>query len=338
MMLRHSNSRRGWLRPAGPRIAAMLTVLIALMLAPSLAAASVAPTLYQMLVSGHADEALRALQSTAAKSADDWNLIGRVYFALGQWDDAVRNGEHAVQLAPNNAQFQLWLGRSYGEKANSAGALSAYSLARKSVAAFTTAHQLDPENIAIARDLGEYYASAPAIVGGGAVKALALAAQLDARHPSDAAWVRALVAVNGHDYARAEESYKASIAAAPQQAAPRLEYARFLKNRKRYDETQRAVAEALAAQTVRPEDRYDAAELLLNAGVALPTAAGQLRAYIGSHQTVEAAPLFRAHFLLGEVLVKCGDRAEAVEHYRAALALAATYRPALNALARLGVR
>ena len=92
----------------------------------------------------------------------------RAYFALEDWDNAVRNCERAVQLEPNNAIFQLWLGRSYGEKANACSVHpDAYSLARKTVAAFIVARtRWTARSIAIARDLAEYYATAPAIVGG----------------------------------------------------------------------------------------------------------------------------------------------------------------------------
>jgi TolA-binding protein len=98
------------------------------------------------------------------------------------------------------------------------------------------------------------------------------------------------------------------------------------------------VEQALSAREIRPEDRYDAAELLLKTNRALPQAAEQMKAYIQSGQTVEEAPLFRAHYLLGEILTKSGDKAQAVAEYRAALALASSYQPAAAALSRLGVR
>ena len=87
---------------------------------------------------------------------------------------------------------------------------------------------------------------------------------------------------------------------------------------------------------IRPVDRYDAAEMLLKTNRNLPEAAQQMRAYIQSGHTQEEAPLFRAHFLLGEILLKSGDASQAAAEYRAALALASSYRPAAEALRRLG--
>jgi predicted negative regulator of RcsB-dependent stress response len=48
--------------------------------------------------------------------------------------------------------------------------------------------------------------------------------------------------------------------------------------------------------------------------------------------------LFRAHFLLGDILLKTGDKDQAAAEYRAALALASTYPPAVEALRHLGQR
>jgi predicted RNA polymerase sigma factor len=98
------------------------------------------------------------------------------------------------------------------------------------------------------------------------------------------------------------------------------------------------VEHALRSPRIRPEDRYDAAELLLRTNRNLPEAARQMRMYIQSGHPVEDAPMFRAHAILGDILLKIGDTTQATAEYRAALALADNYRPAANALHRLGQR
>jgi tetratricopeptide (TPR) repeat protein len=310
--------------------------VVLLVLLP-LAARAATPA--ELLNAGRADDALRLLAPQAAgNNAAALNYLGRVYYALGDWENAVRNCERAAQLEPNNAEFQLWLGRSYGEKASAAGPLTAYSLARRSVAAFTAARALDHQSIAIARDLAEYYAAAPSMVGGGADKALALAAELVPAHPSDAAWVRALVASSNKDYEQAEREYNESIRLDHNSASTYIEFARFLRTRKQWDRFQQMIERALASPRIRPSDRYDAAELLLKTNRGLSVAAAQMRAYIQSGHTEESAPVFRAHFLLGEILLKAGDASQAAAEYRASLALASTYRPAADALGRLRLR
>jgi tetratricopeptide (TPR) repeat protein len=348
-MIRESRIRHCLLPPAsrpllGSRVMGLevmgalmgLLLLACALLFPPLSWAAT-PSPRELLDGGRADEALRLLTRQATgNNAAAFNYLGRTYFSLGDWDNAVRYCERASQLDPRNAEYQLWLGRSYGEKANAASALFAYSLARKTVAAFESARSLDRNSMPIARDLSEYYFTAPSIVGGGIDKALALAAQLAPEHPSDAAWVRAMVASRGGEHDKAEREYNDSIRFDHNSAATYLEFARYLRGRGSWDRFQQTVERAIHSTLIRPINRYDAAEMLLRADRDMPMAAQQMRAYIQSGNTDEAAPLFRAHFLLGEILLKSGDAGQATAEYRAALALASSYRPAADSLRRLG--
>jgi TolA-binding protein len=60
-----------------------------------------------------------------------------------------------------------------------------------------------------------------------------------------------------------------------------------------------------------------------------------MRRYIASSNTVEESPVFKANYLLGELLEKQGNRPAAAEEYRAALALAHTFARAQDALKRV---
>jgi tetratricopeptide (TPR) repeat protein len=304
---------------------------------PAAGAGAFDPT--ELLNAGHADEAIRLLTPQATgNNAAAFNYLGRVYFALEDWDNAVRNCERAVQLEPRNAMYQLWLGRSYGEKANVSNLIAAFPLARKTVAAFAAAHALDGQNMAIVHDLAEYYSEAPLIVGGGIKKAFDLAAELAHEHPTDAAWVRARAAANAGHYEEAEREYTEAIRLDHDSATTYLDLAHFLRGRKSWDRFQQTVERAMQSAQIHPADRYDAAELLLRTDRNLDEAARQMRAYIQGEHTEEEDPVFRAHFLLGEILLKTGDTHQAAAEYQAALALASSYRPAAEALRRLGQR
>ncbi len=292
----------------------------------------------QLLEWGRIDEAIRVLTPLAGGNAAAANQLCRAYISIGQWDNAVRQCEHAVQMDGRDADFQLWLGRAYGEKAGAVSVLSAFSIARKSVAAFEAAHALDRSNELIARDLAEYYIQAPGIAGGGMGKAQALANEMAAQHPVTAAWIRARAAGKQGDQATADREYTESIRLSDDSAEMHLEYCRYLKGQKQWALFDQHIAEALHSPRVRPQDHYDAAEQLWRAGRNLPLAAEHMRAYIASGHPDEESPLFRAHFLLGEILRGMGDTSGAIAEYRAALALASSYRPAQEALRRLEQR
>ncbi len=295
-----------------------------------------APAARELLDSGRADEALRLLNGpSGSRSAENNNFVCRVYYSVQDWDNAVRYCERAIKLEPKNTVYQLWMGRSYGQKASVANPVWAYALARKTVACFKLAHELDRNNMSAARDLAEYYTTAPAIVGGGNDKALTLAAEIASQHPSDAAWIRAMAAASAGHPDEAEREYNESIRLDHDSASTYLELARYLRGRKSWNRFQQTVERAMQSSKIQPSDRYNAAEMLLKTERNLEEAVRQLRAYIHGAHTEEEAPVFRAHYLLGEVLRKTGDNGQAAAEYRAALALASSYRPAADALHKL---
>src|SRR3974390_3089292 len=152
----------------------IFAVLMSAALAGALFASEV--TYEQMIASGSIDASIKQL--SGRNDAASLNLLSRAYYAIEQWDNAITNGEKAVNAAPNNSMYHLWLGREYGGKAASVSALSAASYAKKTKNEFEKAVQLDPANVQARADLSEYYTDAPSIVGGGLDKARDQAAQV----------------------------------------------------------------------------------------------------------------------------------------------------------------
>src|SRR4029077_10917854 len=117
-----------------------------------------------LLAAGRADDAITNLRSKIGSSPNDgeaYNLLCRAYFSMGDWDRGISACEKAVALDPNNSRYHMWLGRIYGEKADTANFLSAASLAGKVRNEFEAAVRLDPNNVEARSDLGEFYLEAP---------------------------------------------------------------------------------------------------------------------------------------------------------------------------------
>ncbi|MGB2869476.1 MAG: tetratricopeptide repeat protein [Bacteroidota bacterium] len=81
-------------------------------------------------------------------------------------DEAADHAEEAVDLKPDNADYQYMLGVSLGEKAQHANFLSQAFLAPKIKRAFARAVELDPKHVQAHIGLANYYIRAPGIMGG----------------------------------------------------------------------------------------------------------------------------------------------------------------------------
>ncbi len=293
----------------------------------------------QLLSQGRVDETIRVLKARLQGSpndADAYNLLGRAYFGLRRWDDAVAAGEHAVALAPNNSDYHLWLGRAYGEKADASNALSAAFLAKKARQEFERAVELDASNLDARTDLAEFYLEAPSFLGGGKDKALQQAETIARKDPARAHWVAARIAEKEKKYDVAEREYKAAIdASSDNKGNYWLNLASFYKRRGRLNDMEAAISKTMVANRKKSNVLFDAATLLFRAGRNFPAAIDAINKYLSSN-TVEDAPAYEAHYVLGAILEKQGNKEAAAAEYRAALSLASEYRVAQTALRRMG--
>ncbi len=297
------------------------------------------PSAEKLLAAGRADDAIRVLNARIQSSPSDaqaYNLLGRAYFGLRRWDDAIAAGERAIALAPNNSDYHMWLARSYGEKAGSSGALTGLSLIKKVRQEFERAVELDPSNNAARTDLAEFYTEAPSLLGGGKDKARRQADYIAQKDPATAHWVRGLVYEKEKKYDLAEQEYKGSLQVGDgNEALFWLNLASYYRRRGRLGDMEDAISKAMVANRKKPNVLVDAASLLFRSGRNFPGAVQAIRNYLASN-TVEDAPAYQAHYLLGSILEKQGDKQAAVAEYRAALSLAREYGQAQEALRRLG--
>jgi tetratricopeptide (TPR) repeat protein len=294
-----------------------------------------------LLQAGQVDDAISVLNQRLATSNNDaeaHNLLSRAFYAVSNYDRAIGEGERAVSLAPDNADYHLWLGRAYGRKAEHASWFSAASLAGKMRDQFERAVQLNGDDVDARTDLAEFYIEAPSIVGGGRDKAQVQAQQVEPLDASTAHWIRARLAEKDKRYDVAEAEYKAAIQDSGDRADNWLSLASFYRRRNRIGDMENAINKAVSSQK-HPKDKstfFDAATLLMKTGRSLPQAAQLLAKYLSSNNKVEDAPAFQAHYLLGQIYEKQGDNAAAVHEYEAALKLAKDYKDAREALARVG--
>ena len=316
------------------RILLALHMLIFMFMA---APAAMADSAQDKLAAGRIDDAITELNgrlSSAPADAESSNLLCRAYFALEDWDRAESSCRKAVSLDPRNSRFHLWLGRVYGERAGRANLLAAAVLAGKVRGEFERAVQLDPKDVDARLDLAEFYLAAPAIVGGGEEKARGQAQFIATLNPAREHWVYARIAEQKKDAATAEREYHHYIDLSQGDAEAWLNLALFLRRQKRFDEMEQAIVNLSQAPMPKLDVLVEASGMLYRAGRGFPFATELLHRYLASGP-VEAAPAFKARYLLGLLLEKQGDKTGAAQEYRASLSLARNFGIAQQALNRV---
>jgi tetratricopeptide (TPR) repeat protein len=299
-------------------------------------AASAAPAPETLLAQGRVDDAINTLENKLSSAPDDahaHNLLCRAYFIVDNWDAAAKACQQAVSLQPSNSDFHLWLGRVYGEKANHSNFFSAAGLAKKTHSEFETAVRLDPNNLEARADLAQFDVEAPGIVGGGKDKAQEQAGEIAKLDLAQGELVQAWIAEKDKDLSSAEDHFRAAVKLSHGKPGAWLNLAQFYRRTGQVDKMQDAVKQAIGADGSN-RVLMQAAEILNRSKRNIPQAVELLQQYL-TQPTVEDAPAFKAHYLLGTIYEEQGNTAAAAREYRSALALAKGYTLAQTALDRV---
>lgn len=294
-------------------------------------------TAQKALLEGRADEAITLLRANLTGNPGNGIahlLLCRVQLSEGMGKEAAEECQTALNDGlSGSSEAQDWTGRALGLQASRGGMLSGMRLALGVRTAFETAVSLAPDSEPACVDLGEYYTAAPAIVGGGSGKALALAARIERRLPEIAHRIRAMNAEKNNDLGTAEREFQAEASVAHCPGAL-VDLAAFYGRH-----SQDAKASAVARQTIEADRAVDAtvveaAGVLADAGQ-ISAAESALHAYLTHGTHSDQAPVFRVHTQLGDLLAHSGQHEAARAEYNAALSLASTYAPARKGLAAL---
>ena len=190
---------------------------------------------------------LTPLPTSGAGADVAQNLLCRVRFTLEQWTQAAAECQQAVNLNQQNSDYYMWLGRVLGQEASHASLFSAYGDAKKSFAAMQTAVKLNPQNGPALSDLGDYYAQAPGIAGGGTDKA-------QASHRNSTRWIQpgrrncaAISRSQKRTTPRPNNEYKQAAECKPAPAHQWTVLASFYRSRQRWTELDNAIQNCVAA-------------------------------------------------------------------------------------------
>lgn len=282
-------------------------------------------------------EALRPIAAGEPNNAEVQFWLLRNYYELHQWDQAISAGERAVAIAQGSSEYHMWLGRSYGSKAEDvSNPFAAFSLARKSRKEFEMAVALDAKNFAAIQDLIEFYCAAPGIVGGGEDKALRLIHDLMNVDEGEARFGRANCFKLKKNFGQADAEFDRAIAAGLKRTAIIYEIGDYAV---KHNQPERMLKVADVGQAVDPMDPrkefYRGAALVIK-NERLKEAERLLKSYLKRAPVRTAYPSHaRAHTWLGKLYEQQNRCDAATVEFREVLRTDPKNKEAREALKRL---
>src|SRR6476646_6857225 len=261
--------------------------------------------------------------SFSALAADDAPAL------LRQAQDLVRREQYAaavpllekcVAADPGNSKCHQWLGRALGLQAAQNGIVSGAMSVRRVKAELEKAIELERLNLEARQDLAIMYRAAPSFLGGSNAKAAEQVAFIRRHDP-------ALASQLDGDFLFADKKWDAALPAYQESARlhprPMIQVRISLVYQNKEDWTQAfaALDRALALDPAFPFALYQVGRTAALSGLQLDRGEKCLRTYIEMpvRDELENPSLAAAHFRLGNILEKKGDRDGARKEYETAL-------------------
>jgi len=263
--------------------------------------AASSPTLKQarqLYESTNYQASLAMLKAIEPKDGAVYELMGQNHYMQGEYKKATELLENAAAAEPGNSEYELWLGRAFGRRAETASPFTAPANATKARQHFEKAVELNPRNLEALSDLFEYYLEAPGFLGGGLDKAVGVAGQMASLAPVEGHWAQARLAEKKKEFGSAEEHLQRAAELAPKQAGRLIDLARFLAKQGRYPESDQSFRKAEKLAPNSPQVIYARADTYVQQGRNLDTARTLLKRYLQAQLSPDDPPRAAAEKLL----------------------------------------
>jgi Flp pilus assembly protein TadD len=244
------------------------------------------------------ESSLRILAQDAAPDSPTYLLTGKNYFMLGDYKKAIDSFEKALSQNPRSSEAELWLGRSWGRRAENGGGPMAMIYASRTRQCFEKAIALDPHNREAKNDLFDFYLNAPGFLGGGIDKAEAAARGIATERPPEYEFEEAQIAEKRNDFTGAEAHLRRAMELAPSESGRIVDLARFLAKRGRLAESDRLFEQARVLAPAKPGIALARARTDIENHRNLDQARKLLQDYLQSSLTPDDPPRQEAEKLL----------------------------------------
>jgi tetratricopeptide (TPR) repeat protein len=283
-------------------------------------------------------DAQRELETAVRDDPNDartHHYLGRIALHETRFRDAITHLERAAELEPSLADHRMWLGRAYGQLAVRSSFTKKFGLAKRARAALERAVELGPSSVDARASLLQFYLLAPGLVGGSTSKARAQASEIAKQSAFRGALARAWIAEDRKDYEQAAREYRDAIARAPDSLISYWGLSQLWQRGGRFDSSFALMDDVIQRRPDAMPAYYYYGRASSLSGQRLPDAVRALERYLAYEPHEGDPPCSSAHYRLGLVYERMGDREKAKREFEASLRLEPTRDEVKAALKRV---
>jgi tetratricopeptide (TPR) repeat protein len=284
------------------------------------------------------DEAYKEFSSIDQNSpdyAESLYYLGRISAGRNKLQDSQNYLEKAVKQAPNRADFHLFLGMVYSQRAMQSNPVSQALLAGKIRSTFLKVAELDQSNVQARWILLGFYLRAPRAMGGDVNKARTMANELRRINPSEGSRAWGMIYQTENKNEEAERSYKKALELAPDSINNYLMLGSFYQTTEGFRQAFHVYESALERFPGNRNILFQIGRTSSISGDYPEKGLLALRSYLEAAPDRTSPSLAAAWYHMGQIEEKRGKNAEAKRNYQQALALNPDHKPSREALANL---
>lgn len=184
---------------------------------------------------GESKKVFEQLLKNDPNNAPSLYYLGRIAFEENEHKEALEWFEKALAKKSDSPLFTMWVGNALGRMAQNASVFKKAGYAKKCIAHYEKAIELDPTFIPARFRAIDFYVEAPGMVGGGRDKAETQVEEIESIDPKEAYMARGII----HSFFKEEDAlvanYESAIASYPEFMPPYFELFEFHYQQKQYD-------------------------------------------------------------------------------------------------------